>query len=99
MRMQTMYIIQFFFGHGTTAMGVYPSQILSRCSAIDLGTPVMLDGCHASISKFPFKNVHNSVCALTESLGVAAMVAHSIGVKIVLRTVTILPFTGNLSIS
>nr|GEU82046.1 UBN2 domain-containing protein [Tanacetum cinerariifolium] len=66
----------------------YPSQISSRCSAIDRGTPVMSDGCHGNISKFPFKR----------SLGVAAMVAHSVGVRIVLWIVTIPPFTGNLSI-
>ncbi|GKA80365.1 hypothetical protein Tco_0786961 [Tanacetum coccineum] len=32
--------------------GEYPSWILSRCSAIDRGTPVMSDGFHANISRF-----------------------------------------------
>ncbi|GKB17755.1 hypothetical protein Tco_0851678 [Tanacetum coccineum] len=41
----------------------YPSRILSRCSAIDHGTPVMSDGCHANISKFSFRKepVHEGI--------------------------------------
>nr|GEX59028.1 reverse transcriptase domain-containing protein [Tanacetum cinerariifolium] len=89
----------------------------------------MSDGCHANISKFLFKSVHNFVRAFTDivppiviswsgksgcmanlklswristyfawSLGVAAMVVPSVGVRIVLRIVTISPFTRTLSI-
>nr|GEZ09950.1 integrase, catalytic region, zinc finger, CCHC-type, peptidase aspartic, catalytic [Tanacetum cinerariifolium] len=43
------------------AKGEYPSRILSRCSAIDRGTPVMSDGCHANISKFSFRSEHSTV--------------------------------------
>ncbi|GKG50485.1 hypothetical protein Tco_0521585, partial [Tanacetum coccineum] len=39
----------------------YPSRILSRCSAIDCGSHVMSDGCHANISSFFFKSVHSSI--------------------------------------
>nr|GEW28592.1 hypothetical protein [Tanacetum cinerariifolium] len=48
-------------------LGEYPSRISSRCSAIDRDTHVMLDGCHANISKFPFKSVHNSVRAFVDT--------------------------------
>nr|GEU79384.1 hypothetical protein [Tanacetum cinerariifolium] len=44
--------------------GEYPSRILSRCSTIYHGTPIMSDDCHANISKFLFKSVHSSVRAV-----------------------------------
>nr|GEY25076.1 retrovirus-related Pol polyprotein from transposon TNT 1-94 [Tanacetum cinerariifolium] len=46
----------------------YPSWISIRCPAIDRGTPVMSDGCHANISKFPFKSMHNSVRAFVDTV-------------------------------
>nr|GFB70753.1 reverse transcriptase domain-containing protein [Tanacetum cinerariifolium] len=48
--------------------GEYPSWISIRCSAIDRGTPVMSDGCHANISKFPFKSMHNYVRAFVDTV-------------------------------
>ncbi|GJT23384.1 hypothetical protein Tco_0893321 [Tanacetum coccineum] len=47
---------------------VYPFRILSRCSAIDHGTPVMSDGCHANMSKFSFRSEHSSACPFSDSV-------------------------------
>ncbi|GKB20081.1 hypothetical protein Tco_0854004 [Tanacetum coccineum] len=46
----------------------YPSRILSRCSAIDRGTPVMSDGCHANISKFSIRSEHSYVRPFADSV-------------------------------
>nr|GEZ74452.1 reverse transcriptase domain-containing protein [Tanacetum cinerariifolium] len=48
--------------------GVYPSRILSRCSATDRGIPVMSDGCHANISKFSLRREHSFVRLFTDSV-------------------------------
>nr|GFC83794.1 hypothetical protein [Tanacetum cinerariifolium] len=41
--------------------GGHPSRTLSLCSAMERGTPVMSEGCHAKMSKFLFNREHNLV--------------------------------------
>ncbi|GKE54347.1 hypothetical protein Tco_1489503 [Tanacetum coccineum] len=72
--------------------------MLSRCSATDHGTPVMSDGCHANISKVTLKFLWPTSTSLRISLDDVVTVAHLVGIKIVLRIVTIPSSTENLSI-
>ncbi|GKG56605.1 hypothetical protein Tco_0579929 [Tanacetum coccineum] len=52
--------------------GEYPSRIMSQCSAIDRGTPVMSDGCHMNVSKFSFRSEHSSVLPFADSVPLIA---------------------------
>ncbi|GKG59251.1 hypothetical protein Tco_0604902, partial [Tanacetum coccineum] len=45
-----------------------PFLLSNRCSAIDHGTPVMYDGCHANMSKFSFRSEHSSVRPFSDSV-------------------------------
>ncbi|GJX04790.1 hypothetical protein Tco_0190706 [Tanacetum coccineum] len=90
--------------------GKYPSRIFKRCSAIFRGTPVISADFQAKISKFCLSKEHSSLRPFSLNVDLMAtvlfqgwmlgpeIIAHSIGMNLLLCNVTVPPSTGNFNI-
>ncbi|GKA13879.1 hypothetical protein Tco_0693525 [Tanacetum coccineum] len=85
--------------------GGHPSRIFRRCSAMCRGTPVISVGFQAKTSRFCLSKAHSSLRPFSVRVYLMLLfargpeiIAHSIGIALLLRIVTVPPFIGNFNI-